>query len=259
MRSELRKAGAATVAAIAVLLYCSAAAAETSFVAGTGGQDRIYIGITDPPSGVSCENKVSGGTCPSGINNFVCRRPLNNPQGTAQWYYIGSGVAGLADDWRIRGGTDDDYMVILRSGLNLPSNDTCDGDTAWNAPTYNGHYIDLDGEGGEDELWGGSTDTWLYGGGGNDYLRAYAAYGEMQGGADDNRLISLVHSMSFVGGTGADCASTFSGGSNSYSMGSGDDDIWGDPSTGCPATFERRVTTWLCQYEQAFTTNGACP
>lgn len=221
-------------------------AAAFTLVVGTNSADSVWVGITTRPSGASCTNVPDGGSCPSGVQNYVCRRASSSPGATAQWYYIGSAFGGLWVGYKLQASYGDDYMRVWMGVGNLAAGDTCRGSTSWNSPTYNGNYLDLAGNEGDDFLLGGDVDTWLWGDADDDTLYGFTAGGQVRGHGGNDNLYGFASSMGYVGDGENDCVYSSGGMGATYSM-DPDTDLWGHNSA-CPAGagFNNYLTAGWC-------------
>jgi hypothetical protein len=96
---------------------------------------------------------------------------------------------GVPENLQVVAGFVGDNIIIVSS----PNYKFCNYN--WAPLNYNGRYVDLVGNGGDDKLVSGAGDTWHWGGGGNDYSQSYNPNGN-QFGEDGNDMI-------YSGNTGA--------------------------------------------------------
>jgi hypothetical protein len=133
--------------------------------------------------------------------------------------YVGG--SSLNDNVAIYGGNATDFITLARSGY---PQSAC-GVTISSA-TYNGHYVDVYGQGGVDYLEGGAgSDDWLFGGAGNDNIRTYSPQGHISGDDGDDYLVSYASSSNdaTLGGSGNDCLYDWSGAASTFDCGAGTD------------------------------------
>lgn len=229
------------LSAATVLANPDSASAFASVNIGTGSADHIFVGITQRPSGSTCDATYAACPSPGVTANFACMRGTSTSS-AATWYALGSG-AGIVDDFEIEGNGGNDYIYFWRAAGNQGAGDTCRGNTNWNDATLNGHYLDADGGSGSDSILSGDNDTWIKGGADGDTLSMYdngQAAGE--GGADT--IEGFTTGEDLVGGDQNDCIAD-SGSFFSATGGSGTNE-WDGPAP-CPdASFTIRITDGQC-------------
>ncbi|MBZ0120408.1 MAG: hypothetical protein K8H88_25680 [Sandaracinaceae bacterium] len=169
--------------------------------------------------------------------------PLSN-----DFYYVLGNTSGLSDDYEIHGdsstaGTGVDTMILIgTNGYTPPSSDYCASGSwrtgSWNVLSYNGFYLDLYGDGGNDwELDSGTASglaTYLMGGAGNDYLELNGSGGAAYGEAGADTIYALSGSGSgetLNGGSGSDCLWDASNSFSSFDCGA-DTDTRNNGNTG---------------------------
>jgi hypothetical protein len=152
---------------------------------------------------------------------------LNNPWGNAPMnVYVGmsGGVAkavflnrttsacafstlgtssGLTNNFEIIGGGDMDFLIVA-GGLGTRF-DVCG--TSVTSLSYNGHFLDVNGNGGNDFVFPGTGDSFGLGGEGNDTLQQFSPIGQLVGGNGDDRVFgtSGVTTDRLFGQGGDDC------------------------------------------------------
>jgi hypothetical protein len=193
--------------------------AALTFIAYWTLNDRPALALTivsSPFGNTPVEVRI--GSC----GNAPCQVVVWHPQnGACQFTIIGNGT-GLTDDIQVHGGGGVDALHII-SGQT-----TCPG---WNLGplSYNGHYLDLYGDGGDDEVLNsqGTGDTHLHGGDGNDLLDVLFLTGSLFGEGGDDKLYShgTFSNEVFFGGAGNDCIQDNSGAAAVIDCGSGSDKI----------------------------------
>jgi Ca2+-binding RTX toxin-like protein len=163
----------------------------------------------------------------------------NSSTGDCSWVQLGD-TTGLSDDYDIRGLGGDDYMTVLTS-------------TAWfcgfsiTSPSYNGHYVFLNGGDGNDTLWSsGTTFTWLFGIDGDDWIYSGRGDGVLLGGSGANRMWANTSGSGGVqyGGDDDDCIWVNFMSSPAATDCGGGADLWSGPGSK-PPTCET-VDTHCC-------------
>jgi hypothetical protein len=136
----------------------------------------------------------------------------------------------------LEGEAGNDYMIIVRSTVSLNCGGGGGDTRTWYAMTWGTHYIDLYGEGDDDDLLGSDQDTYLTGSTGEDWLKNWAPEGVNTGGDNNDRVMSLAASDgdSVDGGYGDDCVDDRSGDWAAFSCGPGDDYYYDGEAQGSP-------------------------
>jgi hypothetical protein len=150
------------------------------------------------------------------------------------------GSAGLQDDFRIVGGSGNDTIVFPQStttafcGLTL------------SALRYNGHFLDANGQGGIDVLFGAQGDTFFFGSSGNDLLISFSPIGQSFGGVGDDHVVSLAAGGGdrIFGDSGADCLHDATATFSAFDCGTGSDRFSNSPKP--PGTISCETATACC-------------
>lgn len=189
------------VAAILFTWTSGASALTVSRGIGTSANDIMYVGMCDPKG--------------DGTHTYVVCFCFSGSLGYTP------GVTSLQDDYEIHGDSADtstgaDTMIVVGSNTTLPGNCSNTGaggpvdNATWSNLAYNGHYLDFYGDGGNDtELYdgGGSHNTWLHGGAGNDFVVQASTVGSARGDDGNDFVEGITGGSSDVlqGGNGDDC------------------------------------------------------
>jgi hypothetical protein len=116
------------------------------------------------------------------------------------------GSSGLNDNYEARAGEGNDTMVVYNSS---PDTVVCsNGNFGIEAFTHGFQFLDLNGRGGDDQLYNnGGGDTWEYGGSGRDTLYNANPGGTLDGGDGGDWLTTTGTGggESLLGGNGNDC------------------------------------------------------
>jgi Ca2+-binding RTX toxin-like protein len=138
--------------------------------------------------------------------------------------FIG-GAAGLNTDYNVHGGGGNDNMQIVA----IANQNVC-GFTL-EPLAYNGHYVDLFGEGGNDTVFNpGNNETWISGGPGKDLVFGSTFGGRIAGDDDEDLVLGGVDDNILVGGEGPDCLSVSHNLAATYDCGNGADRRTSTPS-----------------------------
>jgi hypothetical protein len=143
--------------------------------------------------------------------------------------------SGLFDDYEVLASSGNDRIRILPTG---DSNTPFCG-VSMNGLIYGGHYLDLFGLGGNDQLSTGNGDTWMWGQDGDDSLISNG-FGVMYGGAGNDVLVAIsaiFNNEALFGENGNDCLEDRNAAALSFDCGAGTDryvTFFGTPiSTNC--------------------------
>jgi len=203
----------AGITALALWLVPTAASAlEVIRAGGSGDNDYILIGEVEIKD--------------VGTRFAVC---VDDPDDENDEVYYPFASNKLTDDVEVHGdsidsGTGDDTMLIVASADTDPPSSgpgsfchrekNLEIDGQWDPPVYDGYYLDLYGDGGDEKEMddgGGSNDTWMSGDGGHDYLEQHSSIGRALGQDGNDTIWGLT------------------GGNGDYLWGhDGDDCLWDD-------------------------------
>lgn len=158
--------------------------------------------------------------------------------GDAQWVLLGT-TTGLDDDYVIHGdanGGTGHNDTINAGPLFATSASDCQpdgGPGSWSALAYNGHFLDVEGDGGDDRITGFAGDTISYGEAGEDYIEVYTCVAGTHGdgGADGDELVGIAGSCeNYLAGAGSDCIDDINNSHSLYSCGADTDSYQEDDS-----------------------------
>ncbi len=201
-----------------------AAALQTVSPLSSGEADTVFVGRVN-----------HDGT----VKHWVC---YDRPGAASRWVPLTQSGNYLGDDVVVNGGTSatdggNDTMLIVTSASYSVSGD-CAG--TWSPPLWNGHFIDLHGNGGNDTLYdgttsGGTNDSQLKGEGGADVLFGYSSVAWLLGGDGADHLRALHSSSSgdiLKGENHGDCLQDDSNSWTTFDCGDATDARWtGDTNT----------------------------
>lgn len=181
-----------------------------------GDNDNVWIGMI---------NHDGGGSKP-----WVCWD--GGASHSAKWQLLGN-TYGLDGSYILHGdvgGAGADVMTVVRSSTAVSGD--CAG--TFTALTYNGSYLDLEGDSGNDTLYGGAGVTDTYGEAGNDYLYGFSSAAYSFGGAGNDNLFGEAGIYDVLyGEAGSDCLRDASNGWVTFDCGADSDLYWsGDSSSG---------------------------
>lgn len=159
----------ATSAAIGlsvIMMVAATAKAETAVYAWNDAAHTVYVGMVDHGPGTSAKPWA----CWDG--------PSAND---ALWALLGT-TSGLDDDYAVHanhptsGNYYNDTIFVIRSSTAVAGDCAPDAGN-WTALTFNGRYLDVYGDGGNDVVANGSGDSIASGGDGNDSVGNYSCVG----------------------------------------------------------------------------------
>lgn len=251
MRATGRGVVAAVVMGVTLAMFGSIgrASALTSLYATSASTSRdiVWVGMIDAKGdGVLTRVAVACFEDTVGSNDRI----------VLLWTY---GSYGLKDDYNIHGdpaggGTGGDAMYLVAAGYTptgycAASNTAIfESGTSWTALNYNGHYLDLYGDGGNETLvydGGGSNNTYLSGGDGDDVVWQASSIGAARGdgGADIVWGLTGGNGDQLTGGAGDyDCLWDDNNSFTTYDCGGQANDAHDDNNTG----FSNCPTSWTC-------------
>jgi hypothetical protein len=202
------------------VLWTSGAGAATIHADPFGSADSVgYVGA----------NHITGEHFLIWASGSSCHSPIS----------LG-GSAGFSDDFIADGLDGDDFLYIVEGSMVA----FCG---MWlQPPNYNGHFFDLRGYYGNDELITGSGDTWLEGEGGDDWMRSDNPLGHMTGWIGNDTLIVFGSGSGgvFRGGPGDDCLQIEISGTPFETTCDDGNDLWQGSGT-MPFDCETEIN-WSC-------------
>ncbi len=134
-------------------------------------------------------------------SQWICRDGVYTDIGTS------AGTA-LDDDYAVHGSSGSDGIEVIRSNRSITGD--CAG--SWSALQYGTHYLDVYGDGGNDNVFGGAGNTFSFGGAGNDFVVNYSSIGKAQGDDGSDIVLGLDGSGDVLyGNAGSDCLEDYSG------------------------------------------------
>jgi Ca2+-binding RTX toxin-like protein len=155
---------------------------------------------------------------------------LNRSTNACATSLLGNG-SGLTNDFLIMGGSDMDFLIVV-GGL-APRFDVCG--TSVFSLSFNGHFLDVSGNGGVDFVFNGTGDSWAYGGEGNDTVQTFSPVGNAFGENGNDRVFgtSAVSSDRLFGQAGDDCLEDSGNAHNAFDCGGHNvHDYFVSPATG---------------------------
>jgi hypothetical protein len=164
-------------------------------VATAAGQAQA-IQTRTSPFGSSAVTAVIGNS--GGIPTIAWSR---NSDGTCDFTTDIGDIAGLVDDFQVHGSSSAD-------SLHIAAGDQMFCGILIGALAYDGHFLDLVGQLGNDQLISfNGGDTWIYGNGGDDTVVSFnpGGYAEGNDGHDIVFNLSAGSSNTLLGGPGDDC------------------------------------------------------
>ena len=185
---------------LVLTIIAPSSASALTVVRGTNSSETVWVGMVDVTGdGVSGRGPVACWALGSSSATFSI---------------IGT-TSGLDDDYAVHGdasdsGTGNDWMsLIVTNGTAVPGPCGAIGGT-WNRLTYNGYFLDLAGDAGNETRMhdgGGSGDTFLSGNDGNDFLQQWSSIGWARGDDDDDTVYGFTGTSADVlyGDDGDDC------------------------------------------------------
>jgi Ca2+-binding RTX toxin-like protein len=123
----------------------------------------------------------------------------NTTTGACSWHNLGP-AGGLSDNTRVFGDAAVDLIHVASSTVSFCG-------YTFSPLVYNGHYLDIYGNGGNDFLSSGTGDTWIYGQGGDDWIWFSNPNGRLYGGTGNDQVMSdgTGGAESLYGESGNDC------------------------------------------------------
>lgn len=202
------------IAAMCVGTWLSTGTAHAfTTINGTSGIDQIVVG-----------------------NYFAvfAARPMVCINGT--FTALGPIGGSLDDDYIIDGLGAADTMQVIRSTTTSSGSCAAGAGATWLALSYGTHWLDLDGNSGNDVVQGGNGDTHAVGGANDDVVTQWNAAGRAYGGSGDDDLFGEAGTGDWLSGEGdSDCLqSTVSSGWATFNCGTTgtDNDIAAPENTG---------------------------
>jgi Ca2+-binding RTX toxin-like protein len=190
--------------------------------------------IRTDPWGNASSTAYVGAYPPTGTHYLVWIDSSNQ----CFWYTLG-GSSGFSEDIEIFGQGGNDTLIVIRWPETICG-------FSMTTPNYNGHWVAMFGEAGNDGLVSGLGNTTIMSGGaGHDWIETERANAWLDGGSEDDYLWNGATSgsggMSHAG-DGNDCLWVHSGQSPSTMSCGGGTDQWAGPGTR-PADCESTDTT----------------
>jgi Ca2+-binding RTX toxin-like protein len=166
-----------------------------------------------------------------GMSGGVAKAVLVNRSTSACAFSILGTSAGLTNNFEIFGTSTTDFLIVV-GGL-APRYDVCG--TSVFPLVYNGHFLDVNGAGGDDFVFNGTGDSYALGGDGNDTVETFSGIGIGSGGNGNDRVFgtSAVSNDRLFGDAGDDCLQDFGNTAATFDCGTQTvHDFYVSPATG---------------------------
>ena len=106
---------------------------------------------------------IFGGNATLGVLGTSTWLAVQPPSGGTCTFFLVSNVAHLNDDLEVYGSEGSDWIQVVRA----PGTNACG---AWQPVNYDGHSVDIYGQGGADVIIGGPDIDYIHGGSGDDLI-----------------------------------------------------------------------------------------
>lgn len=172
--------------------------------------------------------------------------------GDAVWTNLGNSTS-LTDDYAIHadassGTGGNDIIQIIRANTTI-SGECAATSGQWGPLRYGAYYLHIYGDGGNDEVFGGSGVTYAYGNAGDDYVTQYSGSGRAYGGdGADNLFGNAGSGNTLYGEAGNDCIQAAANNNwTVYDCGTGTD-RWYHTNTGAGKVSCENREDWCCGF-----------
>jgi hypothetical protein len=163
-----------------------------------------------------------------GMTGGVAKAVFRQSNGACSFFTLGNS-SGLTDDFQINTNSANDFLIVV-GGLGTRF-DVCG--TSVFPILYNGHFLDVNGSGGDDLVFNGTGDSFALGSDGNDTVETFSPIGRAvgQNGADRVFGTSAVTTDWLEGDADSDCLQDFGNSATTFDCGASTHDFFVFPNT----------------------------